>query len=36
MELICRVCGRNINDIFQDNMSHTLGAPICEDCAEKD
>lgn len=32
MKIICRVCGRDIDAIGQDNMS-TGGAPICEDCA---
>ena len=28
----CIYCGRNINDIGQDNMSYECGKPICEDC----
>lgn len=31
--LICSCCGRDINAINQDNMSHT-NRPICEDCYE--
>ena len=29
----CRCCGRDINVIGQDNMSYTIGSPLCEDCA---
>ena len=31
MPLICSCCGRDINAINQDNMSHN-SSPICEDC----
>lgn len=30
-KLICSCCGRDINAIGQDNMSHNSN-PICEDC----
>ena len=33
--IICRVCGRDIDEIGQDNMSSSIGSPICEDCAEE-
>ena len=33
MEIICRVCGEDIDAKGQDNMSYS-GRPICEDCAE--
>lgn len=29
----CSSCGRDIDAIGQDNCSHTLGYPLCEDCA---
>lgn len=32
MILICRSCGDDINAKGQDNMSNTIGYPICEDC----
>lgn len=32
MKLICRQCGRDLNEIWQDNMAYS-GAPLCEDCA---
>lgn len=28
----CIYCGRDIDDIGQDNMSYELDKPICEDC----
>lgn len=31
MRLICSCCGRDINAINQDNMSHNE-YPLCEDC----
>ena len=31
--MICVICGRDINAIFQDNMSPIFGCPVCEDCA---
>lgn len=30
-KLICRKCGRDLNQIYQDNMSYT-NEPLCEDC----
>lgn len=30
--LICVHCGRDINAIWQDNMSEIPGSPMCEDC----
>jgi len=30
--LICAYCKRDIDAIGQDNMSSTLGKPVCEDC----
>ena len=30
-KLICRCCGRDLNEIWQDNMS-TNSQPLCEDC----
>ena len=35
MKLICSVCGRDLNMIFQDNMSYLCGKPLCEDCFNK-
>ena len=32
MRLICSVCGRDLNKIWQDNMSSRLGFVLCEDC----
>ncbi len=31
--IVCRVCGADIDEKNQDNMSYR-GAPICEDCAD--
>lgn len=31
INIICRICGRNINAIGQDNMSSN-NRPMCEDC----
>lgn len=31
MPLICRCCGRDLNSIWQDNMSDN-SRPLCEDC----
>lgn len=31
MKLICGYCGRDINEIGQDNMSYN-DMPMCEDC----
>lgn len=33
MKLICSFCGRDLNQIWQDNMSCTIGTVKCEDCA---
>lgn len=33
MKLICSGCGRDLNEIWQDNMSPTLGVVLCEDCS---
>lgn len=33
MRLICNSCGRDLNEIYQDNMSCTIGSVLCEDCA---
>lgn len=30
--LTCAYCGRDINAINQDNMSSSIGRPMCEDC----
>lgn len=30
--MTCTECGRDIDQIGQDNMSCTPGRPICEDC----
>ncbi len=35
MAIICRVCGRDIDEIGQDNMAYD-GAPLCEDCDEEE
>ncbi|MBX9035057.1 hypothetical protein [Gordonibacter massiliensis (ex Traore et al. 2017)] len=29
--IFCSECGRDIDEIFQDNMSYTTD-PLCEDC----
>lgn len=33
MKLICSYCGRDINELGQDNMSEDLFTNECEDCA---
>jgi len=33
MKLICDYCGRDLNEIWQDNMSWDLETVICEDCS---
>ena len=33
MKLICDSCGRDLNEIWQDNMSCVLGVVLCEDCS---
>ena len=30
--LLCSSCGRDIDEIWQDNVSRILGSPLCEDC----
>lgn len=35
-KMICVYCGRDIDEIDQDNMSSTPGFPICEDCYEEE
>lgn len=32
MQLICSFCGRDLNEIYQDNMSYEPGTVCCEDC----
>lgn len=34
MKLICSYCGKDLNEIWQDNMSENIGTVICEDCFE--
>lgn len=31
--LICSKCGRDLNEIWQDNMSPAPGLVLCEDCS---
>lgn len=31
--LRCCECGRDMDAIGQDNMSDTIGYPLCEDCS---
>lgn len=31
--IICNSCGRDINQIGQDNVSYT-SSPLCEDCSQ--
>ena len=33
MKLYCSKCGRDLNAIWQDNLSEVPGSPLCEDCA---
>jgi len=33
MSLICSKCGRDLNEIWQDNMSPAPGLVLCEDCS---
>jgi hypothetical protein len=33
MSLICSKCGRDLNKIWQDNMSPVPGLVLCEDCS---
>ena len=32
--MICRICGEDINEKGQDNISPISGYPICEDCKD--
>ena len=32
MKIICSVCGRDLNEIWQDNMSSNSNRVLCEDC----
>ena len=32
MKLICSKCGRDLNEIWQDNMSSSSDRALCEDC----
>lgn len=32
MKLLCDCCGRDLDEIWQDNMSHEPGVVLCEDC----
>ena len=32
LKILCAHCGRDINALGQDNMSHVVGSPLCEDC----
>ena len=36
MKLICSKCGRDLNEIWQDNMSYIDGVVLCEDCYYSD
>ena len=33
MSLLCDYCGRDLNAIWQDNMSCEINLVICEDCS---
>lgn len=33
MKLFCNSCGRDLNEIWQDNISCVPGIVLCEDCA---
>lgn len=33
--IICSECGRDIDAIYQDNMSVICERPLCEDCKEE-
>jgi len=35
MSVICVECGRDIDEIGQENVSVRPGRPLCEDCADK-
>ena len=32
-KLICNICGRDLNEISQCNMSYSLDLVLCEDCS---
>ena len=32
--LICSICGEDIDEKGQDNVSLMVGCPICEDCSQ--
>lgn len=32
--MICRICGEDINEKGQDNISPISGYPVCEDCKD--
>ena len=32
--MICGICGEDINEKGQDNISPTSGYPVCEDCKD--
>ena len=34
MKIQCSVCHRDLNEIYQDNMSDESNRPLCEDCAD--
>ena len=34
MKMICSICGRDLNEIWQSNMSTIPGYIVCEDCAK--
>lgn len=31
----CIYCGRDIDELYQDNMGSELNKPICEDCFDR-
>ena len=33
--MFCAICGRNINQLGQDNVSPVPGYPACEECASE-
>jgi hypothetical protein len=33
-EIFCNGCGRDLDEIGQDNVSPISGYPICEDCID--
>ena len=34
--MICDICGRDLDEIGQDNMSCEPGVIMCEDCEEEE